>query len=110
MNATRVLDEHRLPHEEVAEVHERIDVRVRALLEGQLDVAADRAAAAEPRALVRRLHDARAAPVMIAKPASASRRAASCAALVLRVVGARARRAEDRHALLAPTRGCRTPR
>ena len=56
----RVLDEHRLPDEEVAEVHQRIDVRVGALLEGQLDVAADRAAAAELGALVRRLHDARA--------------------------------------------------
>src|SRR5256885_14772011 len=52
----RVLDEHRLPHEEVAEVDERIDVRIRSLLEGQLDVAADRAAAAELRAPIRRFH------------------------------------------------------
>src|SRR3982074_197486 len=54
-----VLDEHRLPHEEVAEVDDGVDVRIGTLLEGELDVAADRASAGELRALVRRLHDSR---------------------------------------------------
>src|SRR6185437_4482497 len=51
--------EHRLPHEEVAEVDQRVDVRVRTLLERQLDVATDRAPVAESRALVPCFHDAR---------------------------------------------------
>src|SRR5687768_17047246 len=55
----RVFDEHRLPHHEVAEVDERIDVRIGALLEGQLDVAADGASAGVARAAIGRLHDAR---------------------------------------------------
>src|SRR5205814_1464013 len=41
----RVLDEHRLPHEKVAKINERIYIRIRALLERQLDVAPDRPAA-----------------------------------------------------------------
>src|SRR5205823_7931083 len=57
----RILHEHRLPHEEVAEVDQRIEVRIRLLLEGKLDVAADREPAALLRALVRGFHDARAA-------------------------------------------------
>ncbi len=55
----RVLHEHRLAHEEVAEVDGRGDVVVHPLLERQLDVAADRLAAGLRRALVRGLHDAR---------------------------------------------------
>src|SRR6185436_20760213 len=43
----RVLDEHRLADEEVAEIDQRIDVGVGTLLERQLDVATDRAAATE---------------------------------------------------------------
>ena len=55
----RVLHEHDLPHEEVAELHAQVDVLVQALLEGQLDVGADGQAAALLRAAVRRLHDPR---------------------------------------------------
>ena len=56
-----VLHEHRLANEEELEVEAPAQVRVRALLERQLDVAADREPAALHRAPVGRLHDARAA-------------------------------------------------
>src|SRR4029077_20987521 len=53
----RVLHEHRLAHEEVAELYYERDVLVEPLLEGQLDVAPDRYAPAIARPAVRRLHD-----------------------------------------------------
>ena len=56
-----VLHEHRLAGEEVAELDAEVDVRVEALLVGQLDVAADRQPAALLAAAVGRLHHARAA-------------------------------------------------
>src|SRR5690349_19014821 len=55
----RIFDEHRLAHEEIPEVHERIEIRVGPLLEWKLDVASDRAAAALACAPVRSLHDSR---------------------------------------------------
>ena len=58
----------------------RIDVRIRPLLEGQLDVAADRAAAASRAPLFAASMIPGPAPVMIANPASASSRDVSCAA------------------------------
>ena len=54
-----VLHEHRLAREEVPELDPEIDVRVDRLLVGQLDVAADREAAALLAAAIRGLHDAR---------------------------------------------------
>ncbi len=56
----RVLDEHHLAREEVAELDAEIHVRVQALLVGQLDVAADGQAAAFTAAAVGGLHRARA--------------------------------------------------
>src|ERR1044071_3207331 len=56
-----VLDEHRLAHEEVLERYRARLVRVRLLLERQLDVTADGDAARVERAAVRGLHDAGAA-------------------------------------------------
>src|SRR5215208_2253299 len=53
-----VLDEHRLANEEVPEVHKRVDVGIRSLLERKLDVASDRSASSEVRALVCSFHDA----------------------------------------------------
>ncbi len=53
----RILDEHRLADEEVTEVDKCIDVRIRALLERQLDVASDRSASTDLRTLVPCLHD-----------------------------------------------------
>src|SRR5207245_9180455 len=53
----RVFHEHRLAHEEVAELHPQVDVVVEVLLEGQLDVAADRQAASLLRPPVGRLPD-----------------------------------------------------
>ena len=106
----RVFDEHRLPHEEVAEVDERIDVRIGALLERQLDVAADRAAAAELRALVRRFHDARAGAGDDREAGLGEQSRDFLRGLILRIVGMRARRAEDRHALVDRARGCRSLR
>ena len=57
-----VLDEHRLPHEEVAEVDREVEVGIAELLEGELDVAADRVAAGLAGPAVGGLHDARARP------------------------------------------------
>src|SRR5690606_35745346 len=53
----RVLDEHRLPYEEVAKVDRHLDVRIGALLERKFYVAADGAATTLHRAAVSRLHD-----------------------------------------------------
>ena len=53
-----VLHEHQLAHEEVLELDEAVQVRVRLLLVRQLDVAADRERADVAGAAVRRLHDA----------------------------------------------------
>ena len=55
-----VLHEHDLAGEEVAELDAEVDVRVERLLVWQLDVAADRQAAALATAPVGRLHRARA--------------------------------------------------
>src|SRR6266853_1843089 len=55
----RVFDEHRLAHEEVAEVKRDVKVRVWTLLERQLDIAAYGEVASLLRTLIRRLHDAR---------------------------------------------------
>ena len=79
--ALGVLDEHDLAHEEVAELHAEVDVLVQALLEGQLDVAADGDAARLLRPAVGGLHDARAAAgddreALLRASAAASRRAA----------------------------------
>ena len=60
-NAVRVLHEHRLAGEEVAELDAEVDVGVERLLVRQLDVAADREPAALLAAAVGRLHRARAA-------------------------------------------------
>ena len=61
MNPLRVLHEHRLAGEEVAEVDADVDPLVIALLEGQLDAQADRHPAGLAGALVRGLHRARTA-------------------------------------------------
>src|SRR3712207_6992095 len=50
---SRVADEHDLAAEEVVEVERQVDVRVQALLEGQVDPQADRARAHLPGAAVR---------------------------------------------------------
>src|SRR6478672_9505413 len=91
----RVLDEHRLSHEEVAKVDERIDVRVRALLERELDVAADRRAAGHLRALVRRLHDSGPGAGDDREPRLGEQACHFLRGLILRVVGVRPRRPED---------------
>src|SRR5665647_935519 len=92
----RVLDEHRFPNEEVSEVHERVDVGVRALLEGQLDVAADRTTPTFLRALVRRLHDARSRPGDDGEAGEGEQARRLLGREILWVVRRGARRAEDR--------------
>ena len=57
----RVLDEHRLAHEEVVELDAEVDELVEALFERQLDVEADRQATAFTGTPVGRFHGARAA-------------------------------------------------
>ena len=94
-NAVGVLDEHHLAGEEVAELDAEVDVRVEALLVRQLDVAADRQAAALPAAAVGRLHRARPAAgddrvAGLGQPAADRPRQ-----LVDRVVGLRPGRPED---------------
>ena len=93
--STRVLDEHVLAHEEVAELHAEVDVLVQLLLAGELDVAADRQAACLMAAAVDRLHhpgatagDDREATAREGCPKVA-------AGLVDGLVRFRARRAED---------------
>ena len=54
----RVLDEHRLAHEEVPEVHAEVDPRVEALLERQLDAEPDREPTGLRATAVDRLHRA----------------------------------------------------
>src|SRR6266567_4704382 len=57
----RVFNEHGLAHEKVAEVERDIQVAIRSLLEGQLDVTANRDIVTLLRPLIASLHDARAA-------------------------------------------------
>src|SRR5688500_2818813 len=94
-----VLHEHRLADEEVAEVHRGVDVRIRSLFEWKLDIAADRATAAEFRALVGGFHDSRpgAGDDVVAGDGEEPR--GFLRGLVHRIVGPRARRTEKRDAL-----------
>src|SRR5204862_709783 len=55
----RILHEHRLAHKEVAKVDGPLYPLIRALLEGQLDVAADRQPATLFGAAIGRFHDTR---------------------------------------------------
>jgi len=78
----------------------RVDVGVGPLLERQFDVAPDARSAGDARALVRGLHDARARAGDDREALLAEQLPDLDRGEVLRVVGMRARRAEDRDALL----------
>ena len=93
-----VLHEHQLPHEEVLERDVDVEVRVELLLLGQHDVAADRAAAGLPCAAVGGLHDPRASAGHDGEPEPREPRAGFPGERIVRMVGAEARRSEDRHA------------
>ena len=95
--ALRRLHEHRLARVEVPEGQQDVEVRVRSLLVRQLDVEADREAAALAAAAVRRLHHAGAA-ARDDCPARPRRRGvrSSRASVVRRRALVHARRAEDR--------------
>src|SRR5262249_14314745 len=68
-----VLHEHQLAHEEPSEEDGLVHVGIRILLPGQCDGARHRPPACFARAAVCRLHEARSPPVMIVKPARASK-------------------------------------
>ena len=93
--ALGVLDEHRLAHEEVAEVQRQIDPVVDRLLVGQLDAQPDRNAACLRRALVGGLHDPRTAAGDDRDAALGEHRRQVFGRLVQRVVRFYAGRAED---------------
>src|SRR5450759_1031566 len=96
----RILDEHRLPDEEVLEVDEGVDVRVRALLEWQLDVAADRPPSTEPGALVAGLHYAGFVACDDAEASQRQKARGLHRRFIVGIVGTDARRAEDRNRFL----------
>src|SRR5258708_882542 len=96
----RVLDEHRLPDEEVPEVHERVDVRIGTLLERKLDVAADRSSAPFLGALVGGLHDAGACPGNDGESGLGEELCGLLGREILGIVGGRAGGAEDGDAAL----------
>ena len=73
-----------------------IEVGVRLLLVRQLDVAPDRATPGLARAAVGRFHDARPAARHDREPRSRKQRRHAAGRLVIWMVGAEARRAEDR--------------
>ena len=91
----RVLHEHGLAGEEVAEVDAAVDPLVHALLVRQFDTQAHGRAAGLPRAAVRRLHHARAAARDDRVAALDQQLADAPSALVEGVVGAGASRPED---------------
>src|SRR5687767_5980691 len=96
----RVLDEHRLPHEEVAEVDEAVDVGVGTLLEGKLDIAADGLALSLAGALVRGLHDAGAGAGDDREARLGKELRRFLRGTVLRIIRTSAGRSEDRDSLL----------
>ena len=93
----RVLDEHRLAHEEVVELDAEVDELVEALLERQLDVETDRQTATFTGAHVGRFHYARAAASDDgeAPPGELGRQRAR--GIVHRVGRTNARRTEERY-------------
>ncbi len=97
---TGVLHEHRLSDEEVPEVDECVDVRIGALFERQLDVAAYRAPAAHSSALVGRLHDPRAGTGHDGEAFECEQPRHLLGVHVLRILGVGSRGAEDRYTLL----------
>ncbi len=94
----RVLEQQHLAHEEVVAGDEAIEVRVRRLLERQLDVAADRSAAGVARAAIGGLHQARAAAGHHGEAERAHAAADFARDLVERMRLAESRRSEDRDA------------
>src|SRR4051794_37620567 len=98
----RVADEHDLAREEVVELERVGDVAVGVLLEGQLDVQADRARAGLARAAVGGLHGAGPAPGDDGEAGLAEPPADPAGELVLPRARRRARRAEDRDAAMDP--------
>ena len=91
----RVLDEHRLADEEVAEVHAEVDPRVQVLLERQLDAEADRQAARLLAAPVHRLHRARTTAGDDRPSGSGQRRPDPLRHLVVRRIDCGTGRSED---------------
>src|SRR5688500_11081874 len=94
-----VLDEHRLPHEEIAELNQGIDVWIRSLLERQLDVASNRPAAAEACALIRRFHDPGPGSGDYREAAFSENAGCFLRRRVVRIVGWDPYRSEYRHSL-----------
>src|SRR5207248_9439042 len=93
----RVLHEHRLADEEIPELHAQVDVIVEVLLEGKLDVAADREAARLLGAPVGRLHDSRAAAGDDREALLDEAAGNAAGEPILRVAAPGARRSEDAH-------------
>src|SRR6185295_7541254 len=94
----RVLDQHDLADEKVAELEEAVDVRVRLLLFRQHDVAADRGAPGVLGTPVRRLHDPGAAARHDGEPGEREPAAELAAERVVGVALGKAGGAEDRDA------------
>ena len=91
-----VLHEHRLADEEVPEVDPEIDPVVESLLEGQLDAQPHGEPIGLDRTPVHRLHEAGAAAGDHSPPVAGQALTQPAAQLIMRVLGWRAGRAEDR--------------
>src|SRR4029077_12320508 len=92
--AARVLHEHVLAHEKVAELDAKVDVGVELLLAGQLDGAAKRKAPVLMTATLHRLHHSRPAAGDHSEAATGERGAERPAERVVGIVRLGARRAE----------------
>ena len=91
----RVLDQHDLANEEVAEGDPAVEIAIRLLLGRQLDVAADRAATRLARPAIGGLHDARPAAGHHREAGAHELSSDLAAELVVGMVLPEARRAED---------------
>src|SRR5690242_693727 len=101
----RILDEHRLAHEKVAEVDRALHVGIQPLLERQLDVTPDREAISLLRAPIRGLHDARPAAGDDREPFLREHPGGFHRLLVVGVVGLGASRAENRDGVVDVRQG-----
>jgi hypothetical protein len=81
-------------------VNERIDIGIRALLEGKLDVAADRPASPEPRSLVAGFHDAGAGAGDDVESRHGQQARCLHCRVVMGIVGTDSRRTENRDRFL----------
>src|SRR6267143_6029515 len=95
-----VLDEHCLANKEVFELERECQIRIRALLVRQFDVATDGCATRFKRATVGGLHNSRTAAGDYRAACARQQSAGLLGGLIFRMIRGRARRAENRNAIL----------